>query len=107
MLIVIGLAIGALAGVIVGQDAEERGMSGLGWGLFTFLIFIVAVPLYLIVRQEKVTPASTLMMICAQCGERGTPTKTGSCSACNAMTLVPLTSPRGLQLQREFGQTPE
>ena len=51
----IGLLIGAICGVIISQDAESRGMNGLGWGVFTFLLFIVAVPMYLVVREPKLT----------------------------------------------------
>ena len=39
--------------VLVGKDASSRGMSGLLWGLFTFLICAVAVPIYLIVRRPR------------------------------------------------------
>ena len=49
----LGLAIAAVIGFLIGQDAEARGMSGIGWGLFTFLLCIVAVPVYLIVRKPR------------------------------------------------------
>jgi hypothetical protein len=48
-----GLIIAAIVGVLIGKDASERGMSGLGWGLFSFLICIIAVPIYLIVRKPR------------------------------------------------------
>lgn len=51
--IIIGLIIAAVVGVIIGKDASARGMSGVGWGLFTFFICIVAVPIYLIVRRPR------------------------------------------------------
>jgi hypothetical protein len=41
----------AVVAVIIGKDANNRGMSGLGWGIFTFLACIVAIPIYLIVRK--------------------------------------------------------
>lgn len=47
----IGLIIAAVVAVIIAKDANNRGMSGLGWGIFTFLICIVAIPIYLIVRK--------------------------------------------------------
>lgn len=48
---IIGLVIAAVIGVIIGKDANSRGMNGLGWGIFTFLLCIVAIPIYLIVRK--------------------------------------------------------
>jgi len=49
-----GLVIAAIIGVLIGKDASERGMSGIGWGLFSFLLCIVAVPIYLVVRKPRV-----------------------------------------------------
>ena len=49
----IGMVIAGVVGVIIGSDAKSRGMSGFGWGIFTFLMAIVAVPLYLIVRKPR------------------------------------------------------
>ena len=51
MEIVIGLIVMTIVGVLIAKDANSRGMNGLGWGIFTFLICIVAVPIYLIVRK--------------------------------------------------------
>ena len=53
MEIFIGLIIAAVIGVIIAKDASARGMSGFGWGLFTFLLCIVAIPIYLIVRRPR------------------------------------------------------
>lgn len=50
---IIGLIIGAIVGAIIAQDANSRGMNGLAWGVFTFLICIVAIPIYLIVRKPR------------------------------------------------------
>lgn len=50
---IIGLIIAAIVGVLIGKDAASRGMSGIGWGLFSFLICIVAVPIYLVVRKPR------------------------------------------------------
>jgi hypothetical protein len=51
---VIGLVIAAVIGVLIGKDAESRGMSGIGWGIFSFLICVIAVPIYLVVRKPRV-----------------------------------------------------
>jgi hypothetical protein len=48
---IIGIIIAALVGVLIANDAGSRGMNGLGWGIFTFLVCIVAIPIYLIVRK--------------------------------------------------------
>lgn len=53
MEILIGLIIAAIVGVIIAKDASARGMSGVGWGLFTFLVCIVAIPIYLVVRRPR------------------------------------------------------
>jgi hypothetical protein len=45
--LLMGLIIAAIVGFLIGRDAESRGMSGIGWGVFTFVICIVAVPIYL------------------------------------------------------------
>lgn len=37
--------------VLVGQDANKRGMNGVLWGIGVFLLCIVFLPLYLIVRK--------------------------------------------------------
>lgn len=48
-----GLIIAVVIAILIGKDAESRGMSGVGWGIFTFLICIVAVPIYLVVRKPR------------------------------------------------------
>ena len=53
MELVFGLIIAAVVGVLIGKDASARGMNGAGWGIFTFLLCIVAVPIYLIVRKPR------------------------------------------------------
>jgi hypothetical protein len=50
---IVGLIVAAVIAVIIAKDANDRGMSGLGWGIFTFLICIVAIPVYLIVRKPR------------------------------------------------------
>ena len=49
----IGLVIAAVIAVLIARDANSRGMSGIGWGIFTFLLCIVAVPIYLIIRKPR------------------------------------------------------
>ena len=51
---VIGLLIAAAIAFFVYKDAQSRGMSGIGWGIFTFLLCIVALPVYFIVRKPKI-----------------------------------------------------
>ena len=46
-----GLCIAAIVGFLVGQDAAKRGMNAWGWGIFVFLIMIVGLPVYLIVKK--------------------------------------------------------
>ena len=48
-----GSVIAAIVGILIGRDAASRGMSGVGWGIFTFLVCIIAVPIYLIVRKPR------------------------------------------------------
>jgi len=49
--LIVGLIIAAIVGVLIAKDANSRGMNGAGWGIFVFLICIVALPLYLLVRK--------------------------------------------------------
>jgi len=50
----IGLLIAAIVAYFVGQDAEKRGMSAWGWGIGVFLLMIVFLPLYFILRKPKI-----------------------------------------------------
>ena len=43
-----------IVGFIVYCDAESRGMSGIIWALLVVLFMIVFLPLYCIVRKDKV-----------------------------------------------------
>ena len=49
--LIIGLIIAGIIGIVIGKYASSRGMSGFGWGLCTFLLCIVTVPIYLVVRK--------------------------------------------------------
>lgn len=45
------LIVPLIIGIFIGIDAKKRGMSGFLWGTFTFLLLIVAIPFYLIVKK--------------------------------------------------------
>ena len=51
---VFGLSIAIAVGIIVGIDANKRGMNAFGWGFFVAMIMIVGLPWYLIVRKPKI-----------------------------------------------------
>jgi len=51
----IGIGVAIICGILVGQDAEKRGMSPWGWGLFVALICIIGLPMYLIMRKPIIT----------------------------------------------------
>ena len=46
-----GFIIAALIAVWVASDANKRGMNGLAWAIGVFLLCIVFLPIYLIVRK--------------------------------------------------------
>ena len=50
---VIGLIIAAAIAFWVYRDAESRGMSGILWGILTFLLCIIFLPVYLIIRKPQ------------------------------------------------------
>lgn len=54
-----GVCVVAVIGVLVAVDANERGMNGAGWGIGTFLLGIVFLPLYLMVRKPLPADAGT------------------------------------------------
>jgi hypothetical protein len=56
----IGLCIAAVVGFLVGQDAAKRGMSAWGWGLFVFLLLIIGLPAYLIVKKPYLNATNGL-----------------------------------------------
>jgi MFS family permease len=47
----IGFIIALLVAVWVATDANKRGMNGILWGIGVFLVCIVFLPIYLIVRK--------------------------------------------------------
>lgn len=77
-----GLLIAAMLGLLVGVDANRRfgGAAGVAWGLFTFLLAIVALPCYAIAVLAKGS-SSPVVRVCPQCGVTAT-TLTAFCAAC-------------------------
>ncbi|MFH2070553.1 MAG: protein kinase [Elusimicrobiota bacterium] len=56
----IGIIIVVVVGVLVAQDAKKRGMSPWVWGIGVFLLCIVFLPIYFIVRKPLVTDSTTI-----------------------------------------------
>jgi len=92
------LSIPVIAGILIGKDANARGMNGVGWGIGVFAVLIVFLPLYLIVRKPIVSqlpqgappPLPQLKSVAGYCNKCGSPLQVGSrfCSGCGA-TLEP------------------
>lgn len=53
----IGAVIDLLIAIWVAQDANRRGMNGILWAIGVFLLCIVFLPIYLIVRKPIVVVA--------------------------------------------------
>lgn len=95
--ILVGLAIAAVIGAIVAQDANKRGMNGAGWGFCTFLMCIVFLPLYLIMRKPIAAsvappvfaPVPAGPTLCASCGKyySGNPAFCPNCGASQTQRL--------------------
>jgi uncharacterized membrane protein len=71
----LGFVIVALAAYWVYRDAKTKGVSDpAGWGILTFLLFIIAFPLYLLWGRKRVTSKSqsvvttTAKRFCVECG---------------------------------------
>lgn len=47
----LGVIVAALIAVWVAQDANKRGMNGVAWAIGVFLLCIIFLPIYLIVRK--------------------------------------------------------
>lgn len=50
---IIGLVIALVAAILVAQDAKKRGMNPIGWAIGVFLLLIIFLPVYFIVRKPK------------------------------------------------------
>lgn len=69
-----GIIIVGVIAVVIARDANRRGMNGIVWGLGVFLLCIVFLPIYLIVRKPVLTapgaanvpPSRT--QFCGNCG---------------------------------------
>ncbi|HYP04993.1 MAG TPA: hypothetical protein VER03_02060 [Bryobacteraceae bacterium] len=60
-----GLIVAGVIGIVVAKDANSRGMEGTAWGLGVFLLCIVFLPLYLVVRKPPLDRQTAL----ANCGQ--------------------------------------
>jgi MFS family permease len=49
----IGIIIALTIAILIGQDASKRGMNAWGWGIGVFLLLIIFLPLYFILRKPK------------------------------------------------------
>lgn len=49
----IGALIALVIAIAIGQDAKKRGMNPWGWGIGVFLLLIIFLPLYFILRKPK------------------------------------------------------
>ena len=71
--------------ILVGVDASKRGMNPIGWGLFVFLICIVGLPMYLIMRKpllgDQINPTQATTPTNFE-GERSIDTETKKCPLC-------------------------
>lgn len=50
----IGILIAIIVGIVMGRDAASRGMNPWVWGISIASFMIIALPLYLMVRKEKI-----------------------------------------------------
>ena len=53
-----GFVVAVLLAVLIAKDAQQRGMNGVLWGVGVFLLCIVFLPLYLIMRNPLPRPAA-------------------------------------------------
>ncbi len=86
LLPIFSLIIGIGIGVWVYRDAESRGMSGALWLIISFLLSIVGLIIYLIVRKDKVSTGSSAVRspttrYCQYCGN-SLPSNTKFCANC-------------------------
>jgi 4-amino-4-deoxy-L-arabinose transferase-like glycosyltransferase len=51
---IIGMIIALVVAILVGNDASKRDMKAFWWGLGVFMLMIVFLPLYFILRKPKV-----------------------------------------------------
>ena len=51
---IIGVIVDLAIAIWVYTDAQRRGMNAIGWAIGTFLVCIVFLPLYLIMRKPAI-----------------------------------------------------
>lgn len=51
-----GVIVDLIAAIWVAWDARRRGMNAAGWAIGTFLLLILFLPLYLILRKPVIAP---------------------------------------------------
>jgi hypothetical protein len=50
----LGILIVLVVAILIGNDASKRGMNAWGWGIGVFLLLIIFLPLYFIMRKPKI-----------------------------------------------------
>ena len=50
-----------IAGILVGQDAAKRGMNAWGWGIGTFLLLIIVLPVYFFTKKPYLTEQDDIL----------------------------------------------
>ena len=85
-MIIVGMVIAAIVAGFVGSDASKRGMNPTGWFIGVFLLLIVFLPVYLIVRRpllpqyqaqlpqlqhtsNELLAAASIPSLCPHCGK--------------------------------------
>jgi len=53
MITLFGLIFAAIVASFIYKDANQRGMNALGWAMSVFLMMIIFLPVYLIIRDPK------------------------------------------------------
>jgi MFS family permease len=78
-MLLIGLIIAAVVAAFVANDASKRGMNAVGWCFGVFLLLIVFLPLYLLVRtpllpqyQPEFPQSQPPAKLCRNCGKYST-----------------------------------
>jgi len=92
--VLFGLLIAAVVAFFVAIDAKKRGMNAVGWGIGTFALMIIFLPLYFIMRKPILNQTAAQPLypppyptgpanLCATCGKYygGTPAFCPNCGA--------------------------
>ena len=84
-MLLVGFFVAIILGILVGADASRRFGPGAGiaWGVCTFLLAIVTLPLYLLrVITQSTPPASLPARVCPRCGLTTQALSTKFCGGC-------------------------